>query len=69
MARVEDARKAEDMVRSSYYPNLPDPQPYNFKIYKRGYTWVVKYNLLTVMDVEEHEVHINARTGKMVTIK
>jgi len=68
MARVEDIGEAQDMV-CSLYPNLDDPQPYNFEIYKQGYTWVVKYNLLTVMDFEEHDVHINAITGKMVRIK
>ena len=68
MAKVEDVREAKDMV-CSLYPKLVDPQPYNFEIYKQGYMGVVKYSLLTVMDVEEHEVHINARTGKMVRIK
>ena len=68
MAEVEDAREAEDMV-CSYYSNPLGPQPYNFEIHKRGYTWVVTYNIQTIMDVEEHEVHINARTGKMVRIK
>ena len=69
MAAVKDAREAEDMVCSLYPNPVVDPQPYNFEIYKQGYTWIVKYNLLTVMDAEEHEVHINARTGKMVRIK
>ena len=68
MAKVEDAREVEEMV-CSYYSNPVGPHPYNFKIYKQGYTWVVIYNILTVMDLEEHEVHINARPGKMVTIK
>ena len=50
MARVKDARKAEDMV-CSLYPNLVDPEPYNFEIYKWGYTWVVIYNIQNIMDV------------------
>lgn len=68
MARVEDAREAEDMVRHRY-SSIIGPEPYNFEIHKRGYTWVVKYNILSVLDTEEHEVHINAKTGKMLTIK
>lgn len=66
MARVEDAREAEDMVRSRY--SLIDA-PYNFEIHKRGYTWVVTYNMVSVLDPEKHEVHINARTGRMLTIR
>ena len=67
MARVEDAREAEDMVCSYYSPI--GPQPYNFEVYKRGYTWVVKYNIQTIMDIEEHEAHIDARTGNILSIE
>ena len=67
MPKVEDAREAEKMVRSRY--EILDSQPYEFKVYKRGYTWVVTYNLLNVLDTERHEVHINARTGNMLTIR
>ncbi len=66
MPKVEDAREAEEMVRSRY--GILDSQPYEFKVRKRGYTWIVTYRLLNVMDVERHEVHINAQTGKMLMI-
>jgi len=67
MPKVKDAREAEKIVRSRY--EILDSQPYEFKVYKRGYTWVVTYNLLNVLDTERHEVHINARTGNMLTIR
>jgi hypothetical protein len=67
MPKIEDAREAEKMVRSRY--GILDSQPYEFKVHKRGYTWVVTYNLLNVLDTERHEVHINARTGKMLMIR
>ncbi len=70
MAAVKDAREAEDMVDEYYRERFPfGPWPNDFETYKRGYTWIVNYNLQTVMDIEEHEVHINARTGNMVMIK
>ncbi|MBA7699888.1 hypothetical protein ES703_108593 [subsurface metagenome] len=68
MAEVEDAREAEDMVHS-LYPNPLGPHPYDFKTYKQGFTWIVKYNVPSIMNVERHEVRINARTGNMVRIK
>ncbi|MDO8716850.1 MAG: hypothetical protein Q7J73_08615 [Dehalococcoidales bacterium] len=68
MAKVNDAREAEAMVRS-LYPSIADPQPYNFETHKQGYTWIVKYNLLSVIDTKKHEVRINAITGKMVRIQ
>lgn len=67
MPKVEDARKAEEMVRSRY--GILDSQPYKFEVHKRGFTWVVTYSLMNVLDIEKHEVHINARTGKMLMIK
>jgi hypothetical protein len=66
MPKVEDAREAEKMVRSRY--GILDSEPYNFEIHKRGYTWVVTYKFLNVLDTERHEVHINAQTGKMLMI-
>ncbi len=68
MARVEDAREAEDMVRS-LYSNPLGPHPYDFETHKQGYTWIVTYNVMSVVDVERHEVHINARTGRILTIR
>jgi hypothetical protein len=67
MPRVVDARVAEKMVRSRY--GILDSQPYEFKVRKQGYTWIVTYRLLNVMDAERHEVRINAQTGNMLTIK
>lgn len=67
MPKIEDAREAEKMVCSRY--GILDSQLYEFKVHKRGYTWVVTYNLLNVLDTERHEVHINARTGKMLMIR
>lgn len=67
MATVEDAREAEKVVRSRY--GLLDSEPYNFEIHKQGYTWIVTYNLLNVLDQEKHEVRINAKTGKILRIE
>lgn len=67
MTRVEDAREAEDMVRSLYPPL--GPYPCNIETHKQGYTWVVSYEIQTIMNVEEHRVHINSQTGKMVRIQ
>lgn len=67
MPKVKDARDAEEMVRSRY--GLLDSQPYELQVRKQGYTWIVTYKLLNVMGGERHEVHINAQTGNMVTIK
>jgi len=66
MPQVKDAREAERMVRSRY--GIWDSS-YKFEIRKRGTTWVVTYNVLSVSDTERHEVHIDARTGNMLTIK
>jgi len=67
MPQVKDAREAEKIVRSRY--GLLDSQPYEFKVHKQGYTWIVTYRLLNVMDAERHEVRINAQTGNVLTIK
>jgi len=67
MPKVTDAREAEEMVRSRY--GMLDSQPYDVKVRKQGYTWIVTYRLLNVTDTERHEVHINAQTGSMLTIK
>ncbi len=66
MAEVEDAREAEDMVRSLYSPLVSFSE---FETHKQGYTWIVTYKVVSVRDIERHEVHINARTGNMVTIR
>jgi hypothetical protein len=66
MPKVTDAREAEKMVRSRY--GIWDSS-YKFEIHKRGTTWVVTYNILSVTDAERHEVHIDATTGNMLTIK
>jgi len=70
MARIEDARDAEDMVYEYYREHFPlGPEPINFDTHKQGYTWIVKYNLLSVTDSKEYEAHINARTGNMLRIR
>jgi hypothetical protein len=67
MARVEDVREAEDVVRSLY--NILT-EFRNFETRKRGSTWVVKYNILTVLGGDEgHEAHIDAKTGKVLSNK
>lgn len=68
MAIVEDARDAEDMVRSLY--PLVGPELHDLETHKQGYTWIVRYTTFTVLDgVTEHEVHINAQTGRMLRIQ
>ena len=67
MPEVKDARKAEDMIRL-LYSNPLGPHPYDFETHKQGYTWIVTYNMMSVTDIERHEVRINARTGNMVRI-
>ena len=67
MAGVKDAAEVEEIV-ASLYPDPLEPQPYNFEIYQHGDAWVVIYNVLTDMEIEVHEVHIDAGTGKMLMI-
>jgi hypothetical protein len=69
MTKIKDARQAEDMVRSLYPNPILDPSPCNIETHKQGYTWVVTYDIQTVMRVEKHRVHINSQTGNMVRIK
>ena len=47
MPEIEDAREAEDMVRS-LYTNPLGPHPYGFETRKQGYTWIVTYNIRQV---------------------
>ena len=65
MPRIEDAMEAEDIVRS-YYSNPLGPHPYNFDTHKQGYTWVVRFNIQSVTDIEDHEWHIRADTGRVL---
>ncbi len=65
MAEVNDAREAENMVRDLW--SVGKPGMSNFDVHKQGIGWIVTYETLTVLGgVEEHEVHINAKTGKML---
>ncbi len=72
MTKVLDAREVQQMVNSYYEERDPlhiGAHPYNFRINKQGFTWIVKFTLDNIMDSEEHEIHINARTGNTVNIK
>jgi hypothetical protein len=64
MSSVEDAREAEDIVNSLYH--TIGPRPTNMETYKQGYTWIVKYEIHSIAGDEEHRVHINAQTGKIL---
>jgi hypothetical protein len=60
-----DAREAEEIVES-LYPQF-GPIPYFIQTLKRGTTYVVKYQIQTIMDTEEHTVHIDANTGRIIS--
>ena len=67
MARVEDAREAEEIVYSYWREHYPLEVTHNFHTRKRGYTWIVTFNH-GILDTKG-EIHINAKTGRMVMIK
>jgi hypothetical protein len=68
MPEVEDARDAENLVRSTSADG--DPEMFRFKARKQGDTWIVTYNTQELLGaINKHEVHIEARTGNMLTIK
>ena len=59
MADVQDAREAEEIVESYYSNRNPlGPQPYGFRTHKRGYTWVIKFNLEALAGEKDCEWHI-----------
>jgi hypothetical protein len=67
MARVEDAREAEEIVWSYFGKNVLGPKPYDLRVRKQGYTWIVTYSY-GIMD-EKGEMRVNAKTGKVTKIK
>ena len=70
MARVEDAREAEEMVYSYFEENDPlklGPQPYNLETRKQGYTWIVTYYY--GFTGKKGEMRVNAKTGKVTKIR
>ena len=68
MANVEDADEAINMVKDRWRPGR-DGEWNNFKTHKQGFTWVVTYTEHFMDGRKQHEVHINAKTGKLVTDK
>jgi len=64
MAAVNDARDAVDIVRCEWYVGKPEWK--NFRTRKQGYTWIVTFDEMFLDGIENHEVHINARTGDIL---
>jgi|WetSurMetagenome_2_1015567.scaffolds.fasta_scaffold01692_3 hypothetical protein len=48
MPRINSAIEAENMVRR-HYSNPIGPHPYDFRTYKQGTTWVVKFKIVTLL--------------------
>jgi hypothetical protein len=63
MAKVRDAREAKRMVRLERRMGDPEIDMITMIADRRGPEWVVKYNDQSTAHTE-HEVHINAETGK-----
>jgi hypothetical protein len=65
MAKIKDAREIENLVYSFYSPI--DMQPSDLIIKKHGTTWVATWNIMTVMRVEKHNIHVAGNTGKILS--
>ncbi len=61
MAKADSATDAEDIVSQHV-----SPEPYRFNTYKQGTTWIVKYHVKSVVDIDEHEMRIDARDGRIL---
>lgn len=61
MPRVDSATDAEDIVCRNV-----SPEPFNFNTHKQGYTWIVRYYVKSVVDIDEHEMRIDARDGRIL---
>lgn len=65
MPEVNDAMEAQRIVRS-HYSHIGSPEPNRFNTHKQGYVWIVRYYVQSVTDTDEHEMRIDAHTGRIL---